>query len=537
MPLSEKDFLLVALERWDPGCSSFEKKAIAQALINCFDKKSTQLMILSSTARTLPDVFSLGGFQHLKILSLIDFHSLGTLPDSLRNLSKLEILDLRNCHLLAELPQDLGNLTALKHLDISGCDSFTRLPTSLGELKSLVVLDLTGCHLIRELPENIGKLSSLKTLRVTSCQALTALPEGIASLRSLERLVLKRCIRLTRLPENFENLTSSLKFLDLADCQSLSGLPNEIVNFQRECNIDLRGCRFSQTILDNLMRTITHEYYNGPRIHFLMQDRSIVTATSLEEVVVVTFKNASLDVVDLSNLSALTESNKLTLINWLRRMSDTADANSAGKEAFYRIIVNYLKLADENPQFREFFLHILQGSTTTCGDRVSLSILHIGIAAKEITCDKSDLKAYEKLLKGIISIDILEDVARNKVPTLRFVDEIEVYLGYPVRLKEALNLPIDIQEMRFFGCSGITQQDLIDAEAFVRATIDNQEAFLAKLVQRDGWKEALRAKYPDQFRLIQNLRDESCEKDDPNYLVIEDVYNQGLIELSKFSLQ
>jgi hypothetical protein len=54
-------------------------------------------------------------------------------------------------------------------------------------------------------------------------------------------------------------------------------------------------------------------------------------------------------------------------------------------------------------------------------------------------------------------IEQLEQIAREKVKTLRFVDEIEVYLAYPVKLKERLDLQIDVKDMLYFGCSGVTE--------------------------------------------------------------------------------
>jgi hypothetical protein len=62
---------------------------------------------------------------------------------------------------------------------------------------------------------------------------------------------------------------------------------------------------------------------------------------------------------------------------------------------------------------------------------------------KSQNIDKSDLRGYaDFLLRGQWMLEQLEQIAREKVKTLPFIDEIEVFLAYPIKLKERLNLPI-----------------------------------------------------------------------------------------------
>ncbi len=51
-------------------------------------------------------------------------------------------------------------------------------------------------------------------------------------------------------------------------------------------------------------------------------------------------------------------------------------------------------------------------------------------------------------------LEILEDIARDKVRTLHFVDEIEVYPAFQTMLAEKLQLSTAVKEMRFYGVSG-----------------------------------------------------------------------------------
>ncbi|MGN8544616.1 NEL-type E3 ubiquitin ligase domain-containing protein [Bradyrhizobium sp. 13971] len=62
-------------------------------------------------------------------------------------------------------------------------------------------------------------------------------------------------------------------------------------------------------------------------------------------------------------------------------------------------------------------------------------------------------------------------IARQKVNSLRFVDEIEVYLAYQVKLRDRLDLQLIAPDMRFYEVSYVTEHDLTAAETQVR----NQE--------------------------------------------------------------
>ncbi|MGL5626229.1 MAG: NEL-type E3 ubiquitin ligase domain-containing protein [Candidatus Rhabdochlamydia sp.] len=193
-------------------------------------------------------------------------------------------------------------------------------------------------------------------------------------------------------------------------------------------------------------------------------------------------------------------------------------------------------MANEASVFRDVFYAIIQDAAETCGDRVSLSILDLGIVHKLATIDLKDTKTLaDFLIKGPWAIEMLKEIARNKIPTLPFFDEIEVYLGYPIKLKEALNLPIDVQEMLYFRCSALKDKDLEEAKAFVLSKQTDQEACFEFLIGHDKWKEALKYNYPIEFKTIEENRATALE-DNEDYMAIEKQFNQELIELTKKAL-
>ncbi len=171
---------------------------------------------------------------------------------------------------------------------------------------------------------------------------------------------------------------------------------------------------------------------------------------------------------------------------------------------FIANIINYIEEAERNPEFRNLFMQLLTDASATCGDRVALSIITIGIQHDLITFDFSNTKGLaEFLIRGGMAMGLLEEYARQIVPTFNFVDEIEVYLGLPIMLRERLQLPINLQEMLYYRCSSLTGDHLVQAEAFVRSQIDNPEACMQFLINNDTWLKALRQKYEVEFTRIQ----------------------------------
>ncbi len=152
------------------------------------------------------------------------------------------------------------------------------------------------------------------------------------------------------------------------------------------------------------------------------------------------------------------------LATWLSRLDDVADFMRGNERAktLAKKVTDYLALAEKNQEFRKLFFAIIQDATTSCGDRVALSILHVGMAKRLAEVNPRDLtKLSQLLIRGSWIISQLEKIAREKVEILKttvgLFDEIEVYLGYPIKLRKRLHLPIDIEAMLFFNCSNITR--------------------------------------------------------------------------------
>jgi hypothetical protein len=114
--------------------------------------------------------------------------------------------------------------------------------------------------------------------------------------------------------------------------------------------------------------------------------------------------------------------------------------------------------------------------------------------------------------------------------------ELEVYLGYPVMLKERLGLPIDVEGMLYFGCSALKSSDLDEAENHVKAKLSDEAAYFGFLINHEVWLGALEAKFPAEIAAIREERDAMSEDENNTWEKIQETYNNRLTELSKRAL-
>jgi hypothetical protein len=460
------------------------------------------------------------GMRWLTMLTELKLNTnqLNRLPVFIIDLTALKVLHLSN-NRLSQLPAPIGGLTALTVLHLSS-NFFSELPDSVWGLTALTELRLSNNKLI-QLPDSIGRLTALTQLHLARNQ-LIQLPNSIGNLTTLTTLDLS-VNSLPHLPVCIGNL-ATLKNFDLSYNPPLTALPNEILQLDQTCTIDVTGCSLSSTVREHIQQLTSVENYQGPTIHYSIPQPRRTEQLSLKQI----FEDLGKSLTDDTKKNTFCDQTykilqekcsqntnfALSLESWLSRLSDVADYMNGGKgrKQLAHKIVNYLILASEDESFFEVFKAIIEGSAETCGDRVTLSILHIGIQYAIATFDKSDVKGFFNLLaRGCFAMNLLEQIARKKVKGLFFVDEIEVYLGFPIQLKERLKLPIDVNGMLFFHFSYITQKDLDAAAEEVERALADKENLHRFLISQTGWIEALNKKSPQKSNAIQTQIDELCE--------------------------
>ncbi len=377
----------------------------------------------------------------------------------------------------------------LENLIISEChlnnlntkDRFTDIPEALSRCTHLITLFVQGCPNFRILPNSIGNCTELKFLYLMGCRALETLPESIGQCRALEAL----------------NLTS---------CTNLRGLPASILSLPSTCTIDLTGCNFSEQVMDRLREATAVAGYNGPRFSYSMRPSQRFSSSEppLEEGLAKVYERAGQQQPTFSTLLRNeSETDRLHLKNlrtWLHRLSYAAEggASSVSSErfkTFYQAITKNLELADTDPNFTPTFWGEVKEGIDTCGDRVTLSVLRLGIARQRLQAQGKSLQELWSVLKQSWALDLLTECAYNKIKTLSFFDEIETYLGYPILLQEKLGLSLDVKEMIYHRCHNLTQADLDFAENRVKSQWKDQEATATYLLEQADWLTALERTY------------------------------------------
>lgn len=67
------------------------------------------------------------------------------------------------------------------------------------------------------------------------------------------------------------------------------------------------------------------------------------------------------------------------------------------------------------------------------------------------------------MAREMFHVEQLEQIAREKAGTLRFINQIALYLVYQNKLKEPIELTSVTKEMRFFDVADVTESDLKSA--------------------------------------------------------------------------
>ena len=235
----------------------------------------------------------------------------------------------------------------------------------------------------------------------------------------------------------------------------------------------------------------------------------------------------------------LGEVNQGALQAWLNRLTYMKDFKAGLERNKWLVsnILKYLKLANDNSNFRQIFSLTIQEAASTCGDRMALPILHLGIQHQLMTIKLNDLpKLADFLSKGVWAMGLLEEIARKKVETISFVDEIEIFLAYPVKLKNQLELPIDIEDMLYYHVSEVTEKDLQMAGEIVLKRRNNKEELYKFLVSQEKWREALKLNFSQKYFSLEKARNTGMQSDEVDYTDLEKNFHDGLVALTKKAL-
>ena len=389
--------------------------------------------------------------------------SLPEMPDQLQELNVIH-------NQLTSLPQRMP--VQLQELGIS-YNQLLSLPENLPE--QFQELNVSYNQLL-SLPENLPE--QLQKLNVSYNQLLS-LPENLPE--RLQRLNVS-FNRLTSLPEN---LPASLKELNAFDNQ-LTSLPEHIATTLRSnCRVILENNPLPERVRTHLHAITTVPDYQGPRFHFSMAGPSDTTPARPLANAVADWHDEGREDVTAAWSAFGNEDGAPEFSRFLDRLRLTV--NYANPQ-FRQGVVAWLSELAVHPTLRKSSFVVSVGATASCEDRVSLT--YNDMKKVRLVSDVENGRYDDRLgdlvqvARGMYRLDQLETIAREKVKSLHFVDEIEVYLAYQVKLREPLQLPVETPDMRFFGVSWVTDDDLSRAEAQVKA---NENAHFINYLSTD-WK-------------------------------------------------
>ncbi|EDY9314522.1 E3 ubiquitin--protein ligase [Salmonella enterica] len=470
---AEYDAVWSEWERAAPAEESPGRAATVQKMRDCLNNSSRVLNVGGAGLTTLPDRLP----PHITTLVIPDNHltSLPPLPPG------LQVLTVSGNQLTSLPPLPPG----LRELEVSG-NQLTSLPPLPPGLQ---VLTVSG-----------NQLTSLPTL-----------PPG------LQTLFVSNNPQLTRLPE----LPSELQWLFARNCQ-LTRLPESIRGLPSSARVSLERNPLSERTLQTLWDITSAPDYSGPTIQFDMAGPSVPREAR------------ALHLAAADWLTPVPEGEPAPADRWqmfgqednatafsllLDRLSETE--NFKKDAGFKAQISSWLTELAEDEELRARTFVMATEATSSCEDRVTFFLHQMQNVQLVHNAEKGE---YDDNLAALVAtgrvmfrLEKLEQIAREKVRTLAFVDEIEVWLAYQNKLKKSLGLTSVTAEMRFFGVSGVTVTDLQAAELQVKAA--EKSEFREWILQWGPLHSVLERKAPEHFNA---LREKQISDYEETYRMLSD---------------
>jgi hypothetical protein len=426
---------------------------------------------------------------------------------------------------------DLSGLpTGLKVLRIRGA-GLTEVPLTLpAGLKTLDVAENSIARLDGPLPEDLDTLiisnNPLEDLPEILPRRLRRLEANEMQLRRVRALpassvhVSLRSNLLAALP----TLPPALQMLNVNNNQ-LTGLPEQLpFSLESIWLMNNRVTRLPPTIASLAGCSIYLEGnpiarqdiprppdgVRGPIIHHSMQADAVQRGQRLPQARSLTeaanawlLRDAPQAAQRWQALGNPVEAREFVLfLNRLRNPLHT-DPKPFKTEAFRADIVALLTELSlpERAALRADIYALCTGATESCDDRVlwTLNKLKALLLNDDIRVGRYDDRIHEVIQAGreMFSLEVLDEIAREKVKTLTRIDEVEVYLSYAVKLRQALGLTSIVPGMLFYNDDDVSKSDLDHALQTVRSRqLAEFPMFLA--LDHEPWQTLLQRREPDR---------------------------------------
>ncbi|AUT27439.1 NEL-type E3 ubiquitin ligase domain-containing protein [Escherichia marmotae] len=478
---------------WAENCAPGENRALAFSRLKlCLENNESHLDLSELNLTSLPSLP-----EHVMSLK-IDNNSLTSLPRLPYSLEKIEA-SFNQLETLPSLPESLTVLSVRgNRLSI-----LPELPLSLN------TLNVNGNNLstLPDLPNSL-------TILNVSGNRLTALPELPAAMT----IVNAQSNALERLPD-FPVENNQMPRIFWLSQNQITHIPESITGLNEISLVDLENNPLSNRILQSLQQLMSSPDYHGPQIHFSMSNGQQHTPVrSLPEAVAAWFPESLRSEVSQRWGAFTDEENASTFAAFLDRLADTVTARNAPGIA--QQVSEFLEKLSRSEALRQQCFAVAADATRSCEDRVALTWNNLQKTyrvhqASEGEFD-SDLTGLLSLGREMYRLEVLEEIAREKVKTLHFVDEIEVYLAFQTMLAEKLELSTAVREMRFYGVSGVTEDDL--SSALARVVSREEREFAEWFARWSPWHAVLKRTEAERWARAEEKKYEMLEREYPQRL-------------------
>lgn len=486
-----------------PPEESYHRAIVVQKMRDCLNNGNPELNLSNFDITSLPD--RLPPDMARLILDNVPLTNLPALPSGLQTLraSHSELVS------LPMLPSGLQELVINHNVLIS-------LPELPSELQKLVV-DCNTLSRLPALPSGLQTLSGSHNYLST----LPALPPALQELKVDDNEITS----LPELPSGLQTLWASyneLNYLPVlpsglqaltVNNNRLTRLPESIAGLSGDMWVDLSGNPLSDRTRQALLDMTHAPNYSGPRIYFGVGGPPVFRKPRpLHQAVADWLVPAREGEPRLAGKWQAFEQqdDAASFSSFLDRLSETE--NFKKDSGFKTQIASWLAQLVDDDELRAKTFAMATEATSSCEDRVTLALNKMKNVQLVHNAEKGE---FNENLPGLVSVgremfrlEKLEQIAREKVKTLYFVDEIEVYLGYQNKLKQPLELTSVTAEMRFFGVSGVTESDLQSAEIQVKTAENSQ--FAEWILQWEPLRKVLERTEPTSWEAL-------CEKKISDY--------------------
>ncbi|KAL6644025.1 hypothetical protein ACP70R_018791 [Stipagrostis hirtigluma subsp. patula] len=154
---------------------------------------------------------------------------IGSLPDTISNLSALRFLSLQNNQLSSAIPESLTMLENLEELALSMNSMSGPIPSKTGKLSRLVILLLNHNKISGSVPDELSNLSRLEYLDLSYNKLSSTIPTSLFHLDNIVNLYMSNNFFSGALPSDLSYMRT-LYQIDLSTNNLVGKLPNSFAN-------------------------------------------------------------------------------------------------------------------------------------------------------------------------------------------------------------------------------------------------------------------------------------------------------------------